>query len=668
MVLIQLPNMIGEIDKTTTISDYQPPQPVIDFTAAVQKDAMQGQEILERPWIELNDRSVIDDENRGQMMFNAFVDTSCEDPDDAWKYRGTRSMARNKGIAMHANLTANFLLPLFVAQNDADEIDRDFSEVMRDIIEWMAAPTNSDYQSSFLQIVFSMITNPITYMGVEYCEIFQTIKEKNENGTMTTKEILDEVLSGFKAPIWSSTQVLLTNAFERNIQKQRRVIKRRFKELDELEAKWGEHPNWDYVKEGIQSVYDAESGAFYDVKDDEHPHLVTEEISMNRREDSEVTFLGGIYMGETEGPDYIENNPIYHRDHRNAPKYDLVPFGFHRIGDHFIFYKSMMNAVGWDNNLYDAMSEVVMNNALLEQDPPTVTSGGEEVTSAVNFPGAMVASEDPNFKAQRIFPPKDFVAGFNALQATKESIDEGTLSETATGSLPDASQKAYTVAQAAAASKKIISGVGKSLAESVAQVGDLMKDIALNNITAPQVEELVGGQMKLKYKSFMLDNKNVGGKVVAKHIQFDQSLIGAEMSDDEIRSENLALLEKSGYPDNKTALYRINPKKFAAFKYFCKVDVEEMFARNAEYWQPILLNLKQVLAQDPYIDQESLTRRLMYAYFRSDGDSLVKKPGSQMPGEVAPNAQPQGGNAGGGYGSMVQNKALSTAVSGAVNS
>lgn len=643
---------------------YQPPKAVADFTSIVKDDYAKGQDILDRPWTELNDRSIIDDENRGQMMFNAFVDTNVENPDDAWKWRGTRSMARNKGIAMHANLTAGFLLPMFVAQNDNDEQDRDFSEVMRDIIEWMASPTNSNYQSSFLSAVFGMIKNPVTFLGAEYCEVMQTVREKQLDGSITTKEILDEVFSGFQVPIFSSTQVLITNAFERNIQKQRRIVKRDWVEKSELEAEFGEHQNWPFVQTGIRSIYNDEDALFYDVKDNDHPDLVAKETVLCRRDDSEVVFLGGIYMGETEGENYIEMNPIYHRDNRNAPKYNVVPFGYHRIGEHFFYYKSMMNAVGWDNTLYDAMSEVVMNNALLEQDPPAYTAGGEKVDSEINFPGAIVASEDPNFKTGRIFPAKDFVAGFNALQATKESIDEATLSDTSSGQLPDANQKAYSVAQAATAAKKIISGVGKALAESVAMYGDLMKDIAINNITAPQVEQLIGDQMKLKYRTFMLENKSIGGKTVNKSIKFDSSLIGAEMTDEEIQNEHLKLLEESGYPHHKTVLLRVNPQKFGAFRYFAKVDVEEMFVKNAEYWQPVLLNLKTALAQDPTIDQEGLSRKLMESYFRSEGDALIKKQQTALPGMPVPPTPPPGGaNA---YGAQVQSKLLSTAAGGAV--
>ena len=256
--------MIGEIYDKQAVSAYQPSEDVRVFTAEVKKEYDNGVDILNRPWTELNDRSVIEDQNRGQLMFNAFVDVSCEDPDEAWKWRGTRSKARNKGIAMHAQLAGAYLLPIFQAQNENDEIDEDAAEIMRDIIEWMAQPNVSNYQSSFLQLIFGMEANPVTFMGAEWNEIPQKIKIAKENGKYETKEVLDEVLSGFQCPLLGSTQVLISNAFERNIQKQRCIIKRRFCEKQELEAQYGEHENWGYVQDGIKSIYNDDDGLFYE--------------------------------------------------------------------------------------------------------------------------------------------------------------------------------------------------------------------------------------------------------------------------------------------------------------------------------------------------------------------------------------------------------------------
>ena len=628
--------MIGYKSQETPISNYQPSLEVAKFTKQVKEDYTEGVRILEDSYRELNDRSIIGDQNRGQEMFNAFVDTSVEDPNEAWKWRGTRSLARNKGIAMHAQLTASYLLPMFVAQNDDDEVDKDFSEVMGDIIEWMAQPINSNYQPSFLQIVFGMMYNPVTYLGAEYCEVYQKIKEKKD-GKYTTKEVLDEVLSGFKAPIWSASQVLITNAYERNIQKQRCIIKRRYAEREELEAKYGERENWDYVQKGLKSIYSEEDGLFYDIKDDEHPNLVAEEIYYNRREDVEVPFINGIYMGSSD----VENNPFKHRDHRNTPKYNVVPFGYMRIGEHFAFYKSMMNALGWDNMAYDAMSEIVYNRAILENEMPIAISGSDKVDSSVIFPNAVVAFEDKDTRITPLLPPSNVAAGFNALREVEKSISEGSVNESISGQLPDANQKAYNVAQAQANAKKTIGAIGKSLAESIVQYGDLMKDIALNHITVPQVEELTAGRMKMKYKTFLLENKKSGGKMADRKIKFDESLIGLEMTPEEKVDRELKLLEESGYPNEIKSIRLINPSMFAKFKYLTKVDVQEMFTRSNEYMQPILLNLSQVLSQNQHVDQQGLTRKLLYTFFNSEGEELMRKESQNIPG-LEQNLQSQG--------------------------
>jgi len=641
--------VIGDITKNKTpLSAYQPTEDIRLVTKAIKDDYSEGVDILNTSYVELNDRSVIEDENRGKLMFNAFVDETEEDPNEAWKWRGTRSMARNKGIAMHANLTASFLLPIFIAQNEDDEIDRDFSEAMRDIIEWMAEPTNSDYQASFLQLVFAMETNPVTFMGAEYCEIYQKIRVKQSQG-YTTKEIVDDVLSGFQAPLWSSSQVLITNVFERNIQKQRRIIKRRYTEYQELEAKYGDHENWQYVQQGIKSVYNEEDGLFYDVKDEDHPNLIAEEIAYSRRDDSEFPLVNGIYLGDEN----VEWNPIKHRDNRDTPKYNVTPFGYSRIGEHFFYFKSMMNAVGWDNQIYDAMSEVVMNNAFLEQDPPTAVYGTDQIDSSLNIPGKIFATEDKEVKAQAIFPSKNFIAGFNALRETEKSIDEGTVSKTISGQLPEASQKAYTVAQAQSNAKKLIGGVAKTLAWSIAQYGDLMKDIAITKIATPQVEELIGGTLKLKYKQLLLENRVSGKEVRNKRIKFDPSLENLSLSKEEIKRRNVALYEEAG---DKETLQLINPVLLAKYKYLTKVDVEEMFVKNAEYMQPLLTNLYTMLSNDPMIEREALLRKLLYSYFQSDGENLIRKEPLQLPGQTPDST----------LGRMAQNKQLGNVVTGAV--
>ncbi len=646
--------MIADIYAERAASAYTPSREETELIAFVKKDYSTGDEILNKSWTELNNRTVLDDLNRGQKMANAFVDDEVDDPAEAWKWRGTRSMARNKGMAMHAQLTAAFLIPGFSAQNDADETDREFGDTMHEIVEWMTLPTNSSYQSSFLSLVFGMIESPVTYLGAEWCEVYQSIKEKTAQGYRTT-EILDEVLSGYNAPVYSADQILISNAYERNLQKHRFNIKRKYIEYGEAQAKYGEHENWVFVQPGIKSIYGESDGLFYDVKDDDHPSLVEEVTYRNRREDLEVCFLNGIYVGDSN----VDANPIRHRDNRNAPKYDLTPFSYNRIGSHFFFGKSMMNTVGWDNQLYDAMSEMVMNGAFLELESPIAISGVDQVDSDINFPGAVTTFKDKDAKASPIFPPKNFAAAFSALTATKDSIDDATLSDTSTGQLPQASQKAYSVAQAQANAKKILQGTAQSLTEAIVAYGPLMADIALNHLTVPQVDEITAGGSRVKYRKFMLQDQIVDGKKVNKEIRFDEKLMGKTMTEKEKDQANLKLLEEVGYPDNEKHLRVVNPHLFSKMRYLARIDPEEIFPKNQETMQALLTNLYTLVAQDQYVNHEALSRELMRSFFKGKADDFIQEaqpmmPGTNMPAPGAPTT---------GIGAQVQQKQNSQIVS-----
>ncbi len=324
----------------------------------------------------------------------------------------------------------------------------------------------------------------------------------------------------------------------------------------------------------------------------------------------------------------------------------------------------MMNSLGWDNNLYDAMSEIVMNNAILEQDPPTAFTGVDDIDTEINFPGAMITMEDPGAKAFPIFPSKNFVAGFNALRETEKSMEEASLSGVNMGQLPEASQKAYSVATAAQAAKKIVSSNAKSLAESVMQIGELMKDIAINNITVPQAEELQGGKIKLKYKSFLITDQKVEGKTMDKLIKFDDKLLGLELTPKQIKQRNIELLEEVGYPDHKHSLALVNPEMFANFRYYAKSDIKELFQMNEDMAGALWQGLFGLLKDDPYISQQDLRRNLLRPYQAEDIVIEPEAASAAAPGApVVPGAPAAAGNP---ASNMAASKAISTALPPAV--
>ena len=103
----------------------------------------------------------------------------------------------------------------------------------------------------------------------------------------------------------------------------------------------------------------------------------------------------------------------------------------------------------------------------------------------------------------------------------------------------------------------------------------------------------------------------------------------------------------------------MNPELFARFRYLTRVDAEEIFAKNAEYWQPILTQLYGMLRADPQVDGGWLLGKLAQAYFQSEGDKLVRREPLTLP-------QPTGEK--GALGRTMEGRQLSTIASGAIPS
>jgi hypothetical protein len=538
---------------------------------------------------------------------------------------------------------------MFMAQNEAGEEDREMSSIARDITEWMTE--NSNYKSSFLLATMGMLVNPVTYLGAEYCEVYQKIKEKTAKG-YTTKEVLDEIFSGFQAPVYTADQILISNAYEQNTQKQRSIIHRQYIDYSEAEAKYGEHEDWNFVNPGVSAIFNDEDGLFYDSSDSEHEGLVEEVIYKNRRDDREVPFVGGIYMGDND----TEGNPIKHRDNRNAPKYNIVPFGYQRINEHFYFYKSLMNIQYWDNQLLDAQYEMGMNRAFLDTNMPIAISGTDKIDGEVIFPSSVMAFADKDVKVQPLLPQANLGNMFSAMSVVEKSMDESSVSDVTGGQLPDAAQKATALSIAEKNAKTMLQGVGKTMAESITQYGSLMIDIAINHLSIPQVDQLIGDSQRMKYRSFILPKKNIGGKEVSKTLRFDEGLLGNEMGKEEKREREMEMLTEIGYPQHSKHLILINPEIFANLKYYVQVEPQLLFPKNEEFQQAMLSQLYTQLRNDPLVSAEELLRKLLYSYFKGEGENLLVKQTSNVMGnqENTPTKAPAG--------AMAENNMISSAM------
>lgn len=327
-----------------------------------------------------------------------------------------------------------------------------------------------------------------------------------------------------------------------------------------------------------------------------------------------------------------------HRDHRNAPKYDVVPFGYERINEHFFYYKSLINRVGWDHQLLDAMYETTMNRDILDLLAPVAVTGVDEFNEQIIFPGAVASFANPDARAQPILPPRNSNSGYQAMQKVEESISEGSVSDVQQGQLPQASQKAFSVARAEQNSRTLLSAVSKSLGESVAQYGQLMIDIALHHITVPEVDEITGA---LRYRKFILDDQKVDGKTVSKRLMFDEALMGRPLTNEQKNMIELSMLSSTDYPNNKEHLYIINPHLFSKRKYMIQIEPDTMLPKNEAFEKAVALEYYNIFRQDPLINPEVLVRKVAYAFFKSETDDLIAEQPPVMDNTQQMEAQPQ---------------------------
>ena len=597
--------------KDSQVSMYQPSEDVAAVSKHLLQDVWRGEEILHESRMEYNGLSVIERNSRDKRTFHSYVDDS-RTPEEWWKWKGTRGLARKKAFAQHAHLTSSFLVPNVVPDNSSQEDDIAMANGMRGLVEWQIV--NSNYRENFLLASMGVLYNPVTYLRVEYCNAEQEIKVPTEDG-YTTEYIMDEELSGTQTEILSASQVLITNAYIQNIQRQRAIVEIEWVEYSELEQKHKDHPHWVFIQEGVRRMYDPDDGLFYDIKDETNPNLAMVMTYKHRTYDAEIKFIDGIYFGNPN----VDYNPIRHRDNRNAPKYNVVPFGYHRVNEHFFYFASMMQEVGWDDQLVDALWGVSMNRKFLDLEQPVMFTGVDQIDSSVVFPGSVLSTQNPNARAFPLVPA--YNEDFRHLKEAEDSLSEASISETQAGQLPAASQKAFTVSRAEQNARILLSGVMKNLGSSVQQAGELMVDIALQHLTTAEADEIVGG---LKYRTFVLQDQKVDGKKVSKEIRFEESLMGRKMSRKEYLRRGAKLLREAGYPNNKRAIYVFNPHLFSKMKYLTRVEPDEMLPRNRAFEQQISERMYTLLRNDPEIEPQALIRNLIETWKPNDVDSLMK--------------------------------------------
>jgi hypothetical protein len=614
--------MIGTFDKKTSkVSKYQPPKEVGDFTSFVKQDYKTGQNILTDTYEEFDGNSILSEMNENQKAFNTYITDENLDPDEKWRWQGRRPIVRNKIIGMAAQLTANILYPNIFPQNNSDEEDKLSALIMKDLIKWNI--DNSDYERSFVFGVIAGLVNPATILKAEYSEALQTIKVKNKNGSISKKEVIDEVLSGFNTNVIPVDEFLITNVYEFDLQKQKAIIRRRFIEFDEAEALHGHHENFKFVTPGVKVLYVEEEGQFYDIKDDELDTLVEEVTYYNRREDTEVVFVNGIYLGDSN----VEANLIKHRDNKNKPKYPFVK-GIHEMVDEgkFFYGKSAVAKIKGDEELLNKMWGLTMDGSYLDvMKPILISNTNEEIDKSVMFPASVTLLE-ADARITPLTTGSNLNSGYRAIGEIEKSITESSQSEIRSGVEAGGQQTAFEISRL---EKNAIINQGLSIgmiARMIEEFGDLMIDIILMHQTVGQTEEILGGGTKTKFRTFLLQNEPERGKKITKKIMFTDELMGRPMTDEQFKDEQFKIFDDEGGINGDTRLFKINPYRFSDMSFKAKVSADSLVKESDALSKALKLEGYDRMITNPFVEGEEISRDFLVEVFaEGDSEKYMKK-------------------------------------------
>ena len=573
------------------VSPYQPEEEIKKLTEKISQDFSVAYNLQHKPFTEFNDNSLLQRIDLDQKRWNAYRAPQSEDIDEAWRWNGIRPITRNKILGIVAQMTAQMIIPAPFAQNDKDEVDKMAALVMRDLLEYNIR--NSNYLENYVMWITDALVNPAAYMGVGFFEAMQMIKEENE-GKISKKEVIDGVLSGFQTFNIPIDEIMISNFYQKQLERQRFVIRRKYIDYDEVKALNGENNNFKYVRPGIKTIFSAETSLFYDVYDENLQTLVEEITYYNRLEDCEIPYMNGIYVGDKD----IEANAIKHRDNENKPKYNFAVMGYEDISSRFFYFKSAAWKLGDDDELVIRTEQLLADATFLETMQPTITSGVGKLSEAIMIPGKNTAFENPDVKINPIRIGGGLTAAFNLLMKKEKDMSESSQDPMMAGVQTQA--KTATESALLAQNAKIALGrFGNMLANSLRKYGGLMIDVILQHQTVSEIEQISDTESAQKFKTFILSTEEEGQKLTKK-IVFKPEMIGEDMDKEQAMTRSQELLKQEGGIDSDTRIYEVNPDKWRKLKYFLTVDIDQLLPLALRDSQ----NLQQQNLQQQMIQQQ----------------------------------------------------------------
>lgn len=647
------------------VSSYQPPQAITKLFSQCQLDYQVAWNLQHRPFNEFDGYSLLERTKLDQQTFGAFVGVASVPEHKKWRWKGRKNTARNKVIGILAHVLAGMLFPYCYAYNQDNEEDAMTAKVMRIIIEDKLK--RAKYETKFLFMMTSALVNPAVFVEVEYVEALQRIKMKDANGKWRVEEVVDELMSGLGLAIHPVDTILLGDFYTFDNQMQPYMVKVKRISYDNARKVWsnryyvpdpdtgGTVDVFNFVRAGTTRVVMAgqENATLFDIEWTEaEPNFVQELTFYYRGEDLEVTFVGGVYMGDHTQDPYL-CNPFKHRRMSmikdkwvSIPIYPFAKSGFEPLdpAGRFAYYKSACFKEFWDDAAQNKMHQLAYDGTFLDVIKPIFLSGVAKVDRTTMMPGATIGMPmGASVTPYQLGP--NLQAALQMMRTETDDMSDSTQDKIMSG-ITQKGVTAYATQKAEQNAKVFLGVFGIMIADLVRQIGDLVIDDIVMHETVGELDATIPGKLNMKYKTMMMKGKE-GGAEITNRISFDSSMMDHDMTKEEANKLEWNLFEKSGGMNTKQRNYIVNPYKFARHIYALTVDPDMIISRSMgtdQLRKDRAFNILTDPRVAPYVDQQAVVDKFVLEEY-SDGDPDEFKKKAAAPGAPAgPNpGTPDGG-------------------------
>lgn len=640
-------NPVSNTGGKLSASTYAPPNEVVELFVRCQDDYQRAWRLQHRPFDEFDGLSLLERAKVDQRTFGAFVGAEYVPKHKQWRWKGRKNTARNKLIGLLAQMISGILYPMVNAQNQEDEEDKVTAQVMRIMVEEHLR--KAGYQMKFLYMTLSALVNPATLVEVDYLIAYQRIKER-VNGKIQITEAIDTLLTGLSLNIVPIDQLLIGDFYTGDIQKQPFLVKIDRISWDQARKIYGEHPDFKYVQAGKTRVVltGQENATLYDIEWTEADATAVQVLTfLYRDEDLEVTWVGGVFVGNTE--DVYNNNTFKHRrlsligdEWKTIPIYPFAKSGFEPLdpSGRFFYYKSGAFKEYWDDASINKSYQLLQDGMYLDVIKPIMGTGITKVDNTVVQPGAYITTpnKDATLSAWSMGP--NLSSAMEVLNTNKSDISDSTLAPLMQGQM-GGKQTAYAV-NAALTNAKIMLGLFSfMLADLVKQVGELTVDCVVAHTTQGELDATMPEALIMKYKTIMIKTKDKGRDITNK-IVFTDAIMNKKYSEQQQRDKNWQLWEKAGGAKSDQRIYEVNPYRFARTVFTMWVDPDKITAsavglnRDQKMDDIKMLTLPFVY---PFVDPKALAMEVIEEYGGDNPDRLKAKQDPMM--QAATGGAPQ---------------------------